>query len=423
MEFVVLVLLIVLNGVFAMSELAIVSSSKSRLQQLADKGNKGALTAIQLASDPNRFLSTVQIGITLIGIIAGAFGGSAIAGDIAELVRSNVPALENYAEEIGFAVIVTITTYLSLVIGELVPKRIALRNPERMAAVVARPMLMLSNVATPLVWLLSKSTELVSRLLGFGGKGDNFITDYDVFALMREGMEAGEFDAEEHAMVMGALELDDRLVREILTPRIAIVTLDIDDSQDEICAKLAEHRYSAFPVCGEDVDDIIGVVRSKDLLSQIIKNKEIHLVDIMHQPLFVPETVAAKDVLRQFKQVTVNMAIVINEHGGTEGIITLNDIVEEVLGDVDMADPEIVERPDGSWLIDGHLAIDTLTNIIAEFVTPADEEGDYNTLAGFVLKRLGHIPQASDTFTWQDYRFEVVDMDGKRIDKVLVSPM
>lgn len=422
MEIVVLVLLIVLNGVFAMSELAIVSSSKSRLQQLADKGNKGALTAIQLASDPNRFLSTVQIGITLIGIIAGAFGGSAIAGDIAELVRSNVPALENYAEEIGFAVIVTITTYLSLVIGELVPKRIALRNPERMAAVVARPMHMLSNVATPLVWLLSKSTEIVSRLLGFGGEGDNFITDYDVFALMREGLEFGEFDAEEHAMVIGALELDDRQVREILTPRTAIVTLDVDASQDVISATLAEHRYSAFPICAGDVDNIVGIVRSKDLLSQIIKDKEVHLVDIMHQPLFVPETVPAIDVLRQFKQVTVHMAIVIGEHGGTEGIITLTDIVEEVLGDVDMADPEMIKRPDGSWLIDGHLPIDSLTDIIAEFVMPEDEAGDYNTLAGFVLKRLGHIPQASDTFTWQDYRFEVVDMDGKRIDKVLVSP-
>jgi putative hemolysin len=421
MEFIVLLLLILLNGLFALSELAIVSASRAKLQQQAENGNKSAAIAIQLADDPNRFLSTVQIGITLIGIIAGAFGGSAITDDIAGFVSSNLPLLAPYAHQIGFAVIVSITTYLSLVIGELVPKRIALNNPERMAILMARPMLLLSRITAPIVWFLSKSTEFVSRLLGFHGDENQFITDFDVFALMREGLTSGEFDAEEHAMVQGALELDDIQVREIFTPRPQVVTLDVNDTQEALRATLAQHQYSVFPVTDGDIDNIIGMVSTKDLLAELINDSHISIKAILCEAVFVPETVAAAEVLRLFKQSPLNMAVIIDEHGGTEGIITLSDIVEQVLGNTDMAAPEITTRPDGSWLIDGDIAMDELTELIPDLTIPEDEKGDYTTLAGFVLKRVERVPDVAATFVWGDYTFEVVDMDGKRIDKVLVS--
>jgi putative hemolysin len=421
MELLILIALIVLNGLFAMSELAIVSAKKARLQERLENGNQGAQTAIDLANDPNRFLSTVQIGITLIGIVAGAFGGSALTDDIANFVQSTVPSLEPYATQIGFGLIVTLTTYLSLVIGELVPKQIALHNPEGVAVLVAKPMRRLAQITAPLVWLLSKSTELITRLLGIRGEGNDFITDFEVIAMMREGIRAGEFDIAEHEMVKGALELDDIRIREIKTPRPDVIWLDINDDEATIRDKLLQEALTAYPICDGDIDEVIGIIRSKDVLRQLLRDEEVNLRAIMREPVFVPEMAIAGDVLQQFKQSALHMAIIIGEHGGFEGILTMTDIIEEVLGDLDLLDIQPVQRADGSWLLDGQYAISEIEAILPDFTLPEDELSDYRTLAGFVLKRIGHIPNAADSFEWQGYRVEVVDMDGRRVDKVLIS--
>jgi putative hemolysin len=421
MEILILLGLLIINGVFAMSEMAIVSSRKAYLQERLDKGESGAKHALELLNEPNRFLSTVQVGITLVGIIAGAFGGSAIAGDIADAVRVYVPVLNPYADEIGFGLIVTLITYLSLVIGELVPKRIALNNPESMAIMLAPPMSWLARVASPLVWLLSKSTELLSRLLGVQGEGNQFITDFEVIALMREGIDSGEFNPQEHEMVKGALKLDDIRVREIITPRTEMIWLDVSDKREILIEKIKNGNYSMYPVGDGNIDSVLGVVFSQAVLLQILSNDEPNLRVLMSEVLIVPETAIAADVLQEFKKTVVTMALVVSEHGGIEGMVTQNDILKQIVGELDTEDKKPVQRSDGSWLVAGHYSIGDMEVLIPNFKIPEDETGDYNTLAGFILARLGHIPKASDNFEWENYRFEVLDMDGKRIDKVLIE--
>ncbi|MEO1646023.1 MAG: hemolysin family protein, partial [Chloroflexota bacterium] len=364
---------------------------------------------------------TVQIGITLVGIASGAFGGTALSGGIAEFLSANLPISESLASQLAVGVIILMTTYLSLVIGELVPKRIALSNPEGVSSFIARPMRLLSRITAPIVWLLSKSTELIARLLGVQGDDNNFITDFEVIALMREGIESGEFDTEEHKMVKGALELDDIRTREIMTPRTNIVWFDKNADEETVRDSLRNTRYSDYPICDGTVDNVVGVVRSKDLLHQIIIEGKFDLSAVMREPFFVPETAIAADVLQKFKTTTVHTAVIVDEYGGTAGILTLTDIVEEVLGDLDMQDVEPVQRKDGSWLIDGQYPIIDMPTIFDGFDVPEDEVRDYQTVAGFVLKRIGHIPETSDTVDWGAYRIEVMDMDGKRVDKVLVS--
>jgi putative hemolysin len=421
MEILILLGLLVINGIFAMSEMAVVSSKKAYLQERLEKGETGAQEALELLNEPNRFLSTVQVGITLVGIISGAFGGSAIADDIAEAVRQYVPALSPYAAEIGFGVIVTLITYLSLVIGELVPKRIALNNPERVAVLLAPPMRQLSRIAAPLVWLLSKSTEMLSTILGVKGDGNQFITDFEVLALMREGMDSGEFKLHEHEMVKGALELDDIRVREIIRPRISMVWLDVNDNRESLIQKLRDSAYSMYPVGDGEREDTLGVVFSHDVLLQLLSEESPDLRKLIHEPLYVPETAIAADVLQQFKTKVVTMALVVNEHGSIEGMVTQNDILQEIVGDLELVDDKPVQREDGSWLVSGQYSISDVEELLANFTIPDTELGDYNTLAGFVLARLGHIPNVSASFEWESYRFEVVDMDGRRIDKVLIS--
>lgn len=421
MELLILISLIVLNGIFAMSELAIVSAKKAYLLEQAENGSQGAQVAIELADDPSRFLSTVQIGITLIGIVAGAFGDSVFSDDIANFVNILIPSLEAYTAEISFGLVVTLTTYLSLVIGELVPKQIALDNPERIATLVATPMYRLSQITAPIVWLLSRSTELISRLLGVHGKGNDFITDFEVIAMIREGITRGEFDKVEHEMVKGALELDDKYVGTIITPRPDIIWLDVNDSEETIRDKLLQRSLTAYPVCEGDIDEVIGIVRSKDVLRQLLKGDNINLRAIIREAIFVPEMAIAANVLQQFKQSALHMAIIIGEHGGVEGILTITDIIEEVLGDLDSQNIQVVQRTDGSWLIDGQYSIKDIESTLPNFVLPENEASDYRTIAGFVLKRIGHIPSAADVFDWHGYRIEVIDMDGRRIDKVLIS--
>ena len=394
MAFFILLALIILNGIFALSELAIVSANKVRLQQDVEEGNQGASVAIELADDPNRFLSTVQIGITLVGIFAGAFGGSAIADDIARFLSETLAVPESIAGQTGIGLIVLLTTYLSLVIGELVPKRIALSNPERYASLIAPAMKRLSGISAPLVWFLSKSTEIVARLLGVQGEDTNFITDFEVIAMVREGLTSGEFKTEEHEMVKGALELDDKKVREIATPRPEVVWININKPEDAIRQILKETTFSAYIVADGTIDNIIGIVRTKDLLTNIVVDNKIDLRSILREPFYVPETAITADILQRFKTTDVHMAIVVGEYGGVQGIVTLNDIVEEVLGDLDMQDVEPVQRSDGSWLIDGQYPVIELADLLPDFDLPEEEQADYHTIAGFVLKRMGHIPES-----------------------------
>jgi len=423
MELLLLIVLFAINGIFAMSEMAIVSVRRTRLQPLIDEENPLAITTLKLANAPNRFLSTVQIGITLVGIIIGAFGGSALADDLAAILVDILPSVESFATELSFALIVALTTYLNLVIGELVPKRIALNNPEAVAMLVARPMRWLSLIAAPLVWLLSWSTEIVTRLLGIHAEGENSVTDYEIIAMMREGLRSGEFAREEQEMVQGALELDDLYVREILTPRTEIIWLDKDDDLDTIRERIKNTRFSAYPVCDENLDQVIGVVRAKDLLAALLEKDSFRLQDVVLPPLFVPETALALDVLNRFKTAPVHVAVILGEYGGVDGLVTLNDIVEEVIGDVDMNDPSATRRADGSWLLDGNLHIHDLEDVLPTLEIPEDESSDYHTLAGFVLVRLGEIPEAGAYFDWDSHRFEVMDMDGNRVDKVLITPL
>lgn len=423
MTLAILLALILLNGVFAMSELAVVSTRKARLQEQIDRGDENAKFALALTQDPNRFLSTVQVGISLIGILAGAFGGSAIARDIAGYISNNIPSLANFADEIGFAVIVGFTTYLQLVFGELVPKRIALQYPEQVSMTIAKPMTWLSKIASPLVWFLSKSTELVGSLIGVSGEEDDSVSEYEIISMINDGTDSGDFDRHEPEMVRGVFDLDETQVRQIITPRTELIYLDGEDDMDAIRKKISNFTYSAYPVCNGAVDQVIGVVRAKDLLTQLLNTGEINVKEIMYEPLYVPESIHAADVLQKFKTAPVHMALVIDEHGGVEGVLTLNDIVEEVLGDVDMDDPRATKRDDGTWLMDGHLPISYLVEMLPNMTIPEDEINDYHTLAGFALTRIGHVPDESVIFEWDNYRFEVVDMDGKRIDKLIVKTL
>jgi putative hemolysin len=421
MELVILTVLIIFNGIFSMSEAALLSSRRARLQTQADEGNTGAKAALQLMDDPNRFLSTVQIGITLIGTIAGVFGGSTLADNLAENIRRDIPSLAEYADAIGVALIVGLTTYLSLVIGELVPKRLALQSPERISSTVAAPMRLLSTLATPLVAVLGVSTTFVIRLMGVKPSDDPEVTETEVLSMIEQGIDIGVFASTEQEMVQGVFDLDATLVREIITPRPDIVWLDAMDSREEISRKIAENTFSTYPVCREDIDDVIGIVRAKDLLLHLLTDNRLDLQSMMQKPLFIPETVRVSDVLRRFKESGIHMALILGEYGGVEGLVTLNDIVEEVVGDVDREDPQITKRDDGSWLIDGYTSINRLEELLPDFDIPEGEYGDYQSLAGFILKRLGRIPEPADHFTWHNYYFEVVDMDNVRIDKVLVK--
>lgn len=424
MELLLLLGLILLNGVFSLSEMAVVSARKTRLQHLADQGDQTAEQALQLAQQPNRLLSTVQIGITLIGILAGAVGGATLADQLLPLIQQ-IPSLAPYSEELAFGSVVLLTTYLSLVIGELIPKRIALINPERTAMLIARPMSWLSRLTTPLVWFLSKSTDLGVRILGIRGSEEPPVTEGEIVALMQEGSQYGVFEEDESQMVKGVLRLDDIRVGGIITPRTELVWLDQADDTETIKTKIMENPHSVYPVVDNDMDHVLGIVKLKDMLLQLVEKREINLESIMYKALTLPESVPTAEVLRRFKQTGIHTAFIVGEYGGIEGVVTMHDVVEEIVGEIDGhpsvdIDREAVRRTDGSWLLDGLLSLYRVEEIYPSFSIPEDEHGSYDTLAGFVLARLGHIPEPAEHFQWNDLIFEVMDMDEMRIDKVLV---
>jgi putative hemolysin len=419
----ILLLLILLNGLFAMSELAIASSRKPRLQQWADEGNADAAAALKLAEHPNRLLATTQIGITLIGIITGFFGGITLSAPVAwNLAR--IPAIARYSEQIAVVLVVGLVTYLSLLVGELVPKRLALQNPERVASMVAQPMTTLSRVAAPIVQFLGASSELILRLLGVRHAADPPITEEEIEILLQEGAAAGVFAPSEHEMVEGIFDLGDREARELMTPRYRLVALDVDDPLAVNYEKMAASPHQVFPVYEGDLDRLIGMVPVKKLWAASLAGEPIDLRALAEPALIVPESMPALEVLERFRDRSGNAAMVVDEYGGTQGLVSLHDLMEAITGDLAVTQEssgEVVRLDEGCWSLDGALPVHEVRDILAlDNPLPGEEHGEFETLGGFLMARLERIPTIGDVTEWDGYRFEVVDMDGRRVDRVLV---
>jgi putative hemolysin len=423
-ELLFILLLILCNGLLAMAEIAIVSARKVRLSQMAKNGRSGAEKAIQLAEQPAYFLSTIQIGITLVGILTGVFGGATIAKKL-EILLANVPGLGAYSETLSVLLVVVIITYFSLVLGELAPKQIGLHRPEAIASALAPLMDRLARLTAPLVRLLSASSALLLRLLGIHPSREPEMTEEDIRDLLEQGAEEGVLVPVEEDMIQRVFRLGDRTARELMTPRRAVVTLDIEDPLEEILHKLSTSGFSRFPVIQGDVDNTLGLVRAKDLLNQLMQGKELDLHAALQQAFFVPESSASMPILEQFKQKRIHMAFVVDEYGGFQGIVTPTDILEAIVGEIpdldDRTDPDILQRPDGSWLVNGTTDIEQMKEALQLPDLPGEGQKDYQTLAGFILATLSRIPITGDSFEWSGLHFEVVDMDGHRVDKVLVK--
>ena len=419
MEFVIIVGLILLNGLLSMSEIALVSSRKARLEALAKKGKKSAQKALKLSKEPDRFLSTIQIGITLIGIITGLFSGEAFAGDLAE-VLSNISFIEPYSYAISKLLIVIVVTYLTLVLGELVPKRIGLSFSVQVAMIFANPMNFLSRIAAPFVWVLSKSTKAVVTLIGLNNAGDsNKVTEEEIKAIVQEGVEGGEVQEVEHDIVERVFHLGDRTVGSIMTHRSDLVWIDLSDSVDVIRYKVKGNLYNTYPVISEKFDNIQGVIFLKDLFGYI-DTSDFSVSEILRPAHFIQENMSVYNALEQFRKAQVKYGIVTDEFGSVQGIVTLKDIIDALIGELPEAgdEPEIIQRRDGSVLVDGQCSFYSFL----EFFDMEDlyEENDYNTLSGLILDVLERVPKTGDSFSWMSFGFEIVDMDGARIDKVLV---
>lgn len=425
-EIVFIVLLIIANGVFALAEVAVVASRKARLQQRSQEGDSKAHAALQLVESPNRFLATVQIGITLVGIFAGAFGGATLSKSLAGSLRS-VPALAPYADSLGLGLVVLAITYLSLVIGELVPKRIGMHSPERIAALVAVPMRALSIVASPLVSFLGFSTDVVLRLIGLRASEEPPVSEEEINVMMEQGRQAGVFMEAEQDIVQRVFRLGDRTVSSLMTRRPDIVWLDVEDSWEHNCRKLADNAYSRLPVCRNNLDEVLGIVRAKDLLNGYLQGQQVDLAASLQSPTFVPESLPAFKLLESFKAHRTHFIFVIDEHGGIQGLVTLHDILGAIVGDLpaldDSDEPYAVQREDGSWLLDGMLPIDEFKDIFKLDKLPSDDTGNYQALSGLIMMHLGRVPATADTFDLNGLRYEILDMDGHRIDKVLVRPV
>jgi len=417
LEILFIVLLVLVNGIFAMSEMAVVSARKARLQQRTDEGNSGARAALELANSPNQFLSTIQIGITLIGILAGAFGGATIAEELAKRL-SRIHPIAPYSEAIGVGVVVIGITYFSLVIGELAPKRLALSNAERIASVVAPSMQVLSKIASPVVSLLSLSTETVLRIVGVRLPSELPVTEEEIKLMIKQGTQVGVFEPTEQEMID---------ISALMTPRPEVVWLDVSDPFEDICSTITARRHSSFPVAQDSLDNVLGVVQARDLLTQSLSGQSVDVKAVMRPALFVPESMSALEVLERFKEARSHIALVIDEYGGFQGLVTINDILEAIVGAIPLADETVemkaVQREDGSWLLDGRLLVEEFKELLQIEKLLSEEAERYQTLGGFVMDFLGRIPSTGDYFEWGGLRFEIVDMDRHRVDKVLVMPM
>jgi putative hemolysin len=424
-EIFIILLLLLANGVFAMTEIAVVSSRKARLKKLADAGSARAAAALKLVEDPTRFLSTVQIGITLIGTLAGAVGGTRLADKLAVWLSANVPVLGDYAEWMAIFVVVGAITYGSLIIGELVPKRIGMNNPEGKAAAMAVPMRALSKLALPFVWILTISTNGVLKLFGLGLEKEEPPSEEEVAHLIEQGTSAGVFHQAERAMVEGVLRLDEKPVTELMTRRTKIVWLDADDTDEINWRKIVASGHSLFPVYEGTRDHVLGMVSVKALWANSAIGLNNRLRDHLTQPLYVPQTVNAVQLLETFKKSGKHLALVADEFGSIQGIVTLIDVMEAIVGDLpepgDRKAPQAVQRDDGSWLVDGGMDLDDFKRTFSLGSLPGEEDEDFHTVGGFVVDRLGHIPVAGEWTEWGGWRFEVADMDRHRVDKILLG--
>jgi putative hemolysin len=419
-----LLLLIVLNGIFAMSEIAVVSARRARLIQLAEDGSKGARHALTLASEPTRFLSSVQVGITSIGILNGAIGEGVIAARLRPALEQ-VPLLAPYADTLSLAIMVAVLTYVSLIIGELVPKRIALIHPETIASVIARPMEVVAGVTRPIVFLLSVSTDSILRLFRVRQAKQPGVTADEIRVMLEQGAEEGVFEPTEHELVTNVLNLDERHVGAVLTPRSNIVYVDIRDSVDTLREKLREQPHSVLPLCDGSLDKVLGFVRSTKVLERFLERGQPDLPSLAEPPLFVPETMTLMKLLEQFKRTHLPIALVVDEFGDVEGLVSFTDVISSIVGDLPMEpgeEPAIVQREDGSWLLDGAVDLDTaLRTLEAEAMVSDEDRQHFHTLGGLAMIALGRVPRTGDVFERGDYRFEVVDMDGNRVDRILAS--
>jgi putative hemolysin len=425
MEFLFLVLLVLLNGVFALSEMAIVSSRKPRLKAMADRGNLGAKTALRLLDDPSKLLSTVQIGITAIGVIAGAYGATSLSDNFTPVVVSLLPGLERYAGAIAFGTVIVITTLLSLVLGELIPKRIALSAPEPLAALMAPAMALIATATSPLVWFLRTVTEGVVRLLGLHRTRQEDVTEEELQSLIDEGAKVGVIEEEEREMIEGVMRLGDRSVKAIMTPRTEMVWLDPSMARADILNEIKDSGHSRFPVGAGDADDIIGVVQTKELFAHLADTGEIDLKAVMHPPAFVPETMPVLKLLESMRGNPVRMMMVSDEYGAVLGIVTAADLLESIAGDAALGEDEGLSPPvlreDGSWLIDGMTPVDEFEQLVG--VRGLNNEEGYSTVAGLVMHLLRTVPNEGDKAERPPLTFEVLDMDGRRVDKLLVRKL
>ena len=425
LKIIIILVLIIFTGYLSMAELAVVSIRRAKMQKYLEDGNQNAQIVFDLLEDPNEFLSTVQIGISLIGVLTGAFGGVTLAKPLAQYI-SFIP----YAEPVSVAIVVIVTTYLTLIIGEIVPKVIALNDPERVSLKVAKSMVVLSTISKPVSFILAKSSSFLLWLMRIENRNDDIVTEEEIKLMIEEGREDGTIEQEEEAIIKRVFKLDDQKVESIMTPRNEIIWIDLEDDRELNKVKIIESKRSIFPIASGELDDFIGVVQAKDILSAMFSGDEFDVHKIVKEPLVVSEHLETLELLKEFKenQGYVHMCLVVDEFGSVEGLITLNDLLEGIVGDIPGIDeedePKAIERDDGTWLIDGRYPIDRFKELF-DFKDnlPDEEEDGYTTLAGFILSISGTIPDEEDKYECGRFIFEIVDIDGHQIDKVLVTDL
>jgi len=423
-EVVAILLLIVASGVFALSRTAVVAARKSRLQEWAEEGDSKAKAALEIANQPNRFLSTVQMGITFVAILAGAIGGQSLTDGIAARIGA-IPGMEHYSQTIALGVVVVGLTLFFVLMGQLFPKQLALSSPESIARFVAVPMRLLSAIAGPLVQFLNFCIDGVLRRLGSRPSNQPPVTEEEIKSLIEQGTAAGVFEASEQDMMEAVIDLGDKSARALMTPRTQIVWFDLNDAPEQVRRKVADSGHSRFPVCRGSLDDVAGVAQTKDLLSSALAGKAIDLSASLQQPAFVPRSMTALQVLEHIKRSGSHIVLVVDEYGGIEGLLTHHDVLEAIAGEMPFGKSPVqskaVQREDGSWLLYGMLAVEEFKELFHLDSLPGEKKDAYQTLGGFLFTQMGRVPLESDHIDWNNLRFEVVDMDGKRIDKVLVS--
>lgn len=428
MDLLLIVLLILLNGVFAMSEMAVVSSRKARLQNLSDDGSLGAEAALKLHQEPSSFLSTIQVGITLVGILSGAIGEAALADPLSEWFGS-IPLLQPYARGMALTITVVTLTYFSVVVGELVPKRLALLAPEGIASLISRPMMILARITHPLVVVLSGSSALVLRVLGARRREEPPVTDDEIKVLMEQGAEAGVFHESEQEIVSNVLRLDEQRISAIMTPRRDMVVVDLDEDESSCWQTIVDTPFSRLVVCRDGLEHVIGVLQKSDLLKAALPGGGVtisDLEDFLRPPLYVPESVTTQQLLESFRRARLQFALIVDEYGDVQGLVTLTDVLAAIVGELSVPeapeDRDMLQREDGSWLVDGDVGIERVKSVLdIGDDLPGEEEYSFNTIGGFIMHVLGRIPMATDHFVAAGWRFEVMDMDRNRVDKVLLA--